>query len=564
MGIDRGEVMNDGLLKLNEARRDEIARQICAEIEASEGAKGTLPLRWERNEKIYNVDPDVSALHVAEGMQPYNIPLYRQKADRVIGTVHGAITGLYPYVQALDDADDGTNEENVERALQAMADDGDFGPKLKQAMRLAVNTNLGILRVRPDFRRKATTIDWVHPGNMMCYPAEHGTFAEAKTVGHRFYKMKYRIAQAQKTGGYYPGEIFGGDDPNDHYQGRTNTRTETTQPVHDGEAQVEVWEVVHEADLAGNGDFRRYLCVVARAQQKLLRCEEYPYSTPWYFDFRLDDAGGQIWPNDSLAQILQGVQMAYSDIHTTLIHGSYMAAFPLVVVSGGTLPVKAKKYGPSTLIESPMDVKVQAIATNFNPGALPHEGEKLEEVADAISGISRMGVGSPLPGDTTATEANGLLQAQQEQKDQYTEAIAPTVGRIWEFLYELLQHHFEAVRRVLGTRFPQELTYPMVAGRQFRFEVTGKSGASSPQALLQKLQFLASLTQNPNSSLDFEQIETRMLQALDLPFSTQGLRKQGPGRQELEQLLMAVGQGKLDPQQAMQAVMQDKQRAGAA
>jgi len=553
--------MKPNLLKLSDSQRDELAQRICQEIDASESSKGTLPLRWERNEKIYHVDPDVSALHVAEGMQPYNIPLYRQKADRVIGTVHSAITGLYPYVQALDDSAEGNNDELVERGLQAMAEDGDFASKLKQVLRLAVNTNLGTLRIRPELKHRAVTMDWVHPGNMMCYPAEHGTFAEAKTVGHRFYKMRYRIERAQRKGSYYEEEIFGGDDPNDHYQGRINTRTETTQPVDQGEAQVELWEVIHECDLKGNGEYRRYLCVVARSQQKLLSCQEYPYSMPWYFDVRLDDAGGQVWPNDSLAQILQGVQMAYSDIHTTLIHGSYMAAFPLVVVSGGALPVKAKKYGPSTLIESPMDVKVQAIATSFNPGALPMEAQKLEEVADSVSGISRLGMSEALPASTTATAAGGMLQAQQERKDQYTESVSPAISRIWEFLYELLQHHFEAMRVVLGTRFPKGLTYAALAGRRLRFQVTGRSGASSPQSLLQKLQFLASLTQNPNSSLDYGRIEERMLQALDLPFSTQGLQKNGPAVQELEQLIVAMAQGKVSPQQAMAALQQDKNGA---
>lgn len=555
--------LRSSLLRLNEEQRDQLAQTICQEIEASERAKGSLPLRWERNEKIYHVDPDVSALHVAEGMQAYNIPLYRQKADRVIGTVHSAITGLYPYVQALDDSAEGNNDEAVERGLQAMADDGDFATKFKQVLRLAVNTNLGTLRVRPELRTRAVTMDWIHPGNMMCYPSEHGEFREAKTVGHRFFKMRYRVEAEQRAGNYYEEEIFGGDDPNAHYQGRTNIRTETTQAVAQDEEQVELWEVIHECDLKGDGNYRRYLCVVAKSQQKLLACQEYPYSIPWYFDVRLDDAGGQVWPNDSLAQVMQGVQMAYSDIHTTLIHGSYMAAFPMVVVSGGALPVKAKKYGPSTLIESPTDVRVQAIATAFNPGALPMEGQKLEEVADSVSGISRLGVSEAIPASTTATAAGGMLQAQQERKDQYTESVSPAVARIWEFLYELLAHHFEAVRRVLGSRFPASLTYGVVMGRKFRFQVTGRNGASSPQSLLQKLQFLAMLTQNPQSSLDYTRIEERMLQALELPFSTQGLRKHGPSVQELEQLIVAMAQGQVTPQQAIAALQQDKNGAPA-
>lgn len=552
------------LIELNDEQKKKLAERICREIEASEAAKGTLPLRWERNEKIYHVDPDVTSLHVAEGMAPYNIPLYRQKADRVIGTVHSSITGLYPYVQALDEDMDGNNDEVVERGLQAMAEAGRFESRLKQVLKLAVNTNIGTLRITPAFPRSAARIEWIHPGNMMCYPAEHGSFEEAKTIGHRFYKMRYRIEQEQRKGRYYAAEIFGGDDPNEHYSGRSRTqsKTQTTEPVVPEDGEVELWEVIHECDLMGTGEYKRYLCVVAKSQQALLSCQPYPYRRLWYIDFRVDESDGQVWPPDSLAQVCHGIQLAYSDIHTTLIHGSYMAAFP-VVVSGGTLPVKTKKYGPAALIESPTEVKVQALQTGFNPGALPSEGAVLEAVMDSVTGISRLGVSQNLPASTTATAANGLLQAQQETKDQYTQSIAPSVARVWEFLYELLTRHFDEVRLALGSRFPSDLTYPCVAGKTYRFEVTGKSGSSSPQGLLNKLQFLLQMASNPQSGLDQKEIVEKIVQALEFPFSAQSLKsKPAPvDPQEIMQLLSAVASGQLPPDKAAQALMMDIQGA---
>lgn len=551
-----------GLLKLTEDQKTRMALTICEEIDASESAKGTLPERWERNKKIYNVDPDVTNLHVAEGMQPYNIPLYRQKADRIIGTIHGSITGLYPYVQALDDQD--INVDEIERALMGMAEDGGFDLKLKKALEITVNTNIATMRVMPHFERgHVIKLDWIHPGNMMCYPAEETMFSEAKTVGHRYYKMRYKIESEQATGLYYEGNIFGDDDPNSDFHGQTGHQTEKTSIVNPKDGQVELWEVVHECDLEGKGEYKKYLCVVARKEQKLLSCQNFPYSTPWYFDIRISEPDGSVWPSDSPAQVMQGIQLAYSDIHTTLIHGSYAAAFPLVIVSGGSLPVKAKKYGPATLIESPVDVKAQVLGGNFNPGALPEESQTLEEVADAVSGISRLGTGENLPSGTTATAANGLLQAQQESKDNYTESVAPSIQRIWGFLYEILSLHFEEVRQGLGSRFPSELTYGKIDGRTFRFEVTGKSGSSSPSALLGKLQFLASLAVNPQSGLDYMAIVDRIVQALDLPFSTQGLKlaPSSVNPQEILAILQAVAGGQLPPEQAAQAIMTDLQNA---
>ncbi|AIE86980.1 portal protein [Fimbriimonas ginsengisoli] len=553
------------LLVLSDGQKKKLAERICKEIEASEQAKGSLPQRWERNEKIYGVDPDVSSLHVAEGMQPYAIPLYRQKADRVIGTIYSSITGLYPFVQALDEDADGNNDEVVERALQAMADDAQFNSRFKKILKLAVNTNIGTLRVSPDFPKHGVRMEWIHPGNMMCYPAENGCYEEAKTIGHRFYKMRYRIEAEQNSGHYYKGEIFGGDDPNEHYSGRSRTqsKTETTSPVVNADDQVELWEVVHESDVEEAGVYKRYLCVVAKNQTKLLSCQPFPYSEPWYFAGRLEEPDGNVWPADSLAQTMQGLQLAYNDIHTTLIHGSYMAAFPMVVISGGTLPTKVKKYGPATLIESSTELKVQALTTGFNPGALPMEGAKLEQVADGLTGISRLGTSENMPSGTTATAAAGFLQAQNEAKDQYTEAMSPFVQRVWGFLYEVLTLHFEEVAAALGSKWPRELTWEMIRGKSYRFEVTGKSGSSSPQTLLNKLQMLLQLSADPQSGLDRREITEKIVQALDLPFSAQGLKSKPPAidPQEILQLLQAVAGGQVPVPQAAQVLLTDIQNA---
>ena len=105
---------------------------VCQEIEHSETGKGSLPRRWERNEQLYNIDPDATNLNLVEGMASYPIPLWKPKADRIIGTVFKSITGIEPYVQCVPDslmAQDAERAQRLERALMAIAnfEDGRFG-----------------------------------------------------------------------------------------------------------------------------------------------------------------------------------------------------------------------------------------------------------------------------------------------------------------------------------------------------------------------------------------------------------------------------------------------------
>src|SRR3954469_8135430 len=110
----------------------ELGIVVCQEIEHSETGKGSLPRRWERNEQLYNIDPEATNLNLVEGMASYPIPLWKPKADRIIGTVFKSITGIEPYVQCIPSstlAKDVQATTRLEKALMAIAtkNEGKFG-----------------------------------------------------------------------------------------------------------------------------------------------------------------------------------------------------------------------------------------------------------------------------------------------------------------------------------------------------------------------------------------------------------------------------------------------------
>lgn len=515
-----------GNLKLSQEKRDDLAIKICREIDASNEAKGSLPKRWKVNEDIYHVAPGVTNLNVVEGMEPYNIPLWRPKADRIKGSLIQSLTGVYPNVQVLTEDTDSENVDALERALMSIADYARFNEVLDKNILDALNTNIGVSRVRPVEKRNGmcVQIDWVHPVNMMCYPSYFGSFEEAKTIGHRFWKLLYQVQKQMNSGDYYnEPDLVGGDDPKTAQgfglEGLNRTNPDVSQDKRD--EYIELWEVITEADI--DGEYKKYICVVAYRQRKVLSVQEYIYPKPWYVDWRTNKEGGRIWPQDSIAQTVQGPQKAYSDIHTVMIHGSMQAAFPPVVMSGGTLMGKAKQYGPAQVWETTEQVNVQVIPITFDPKNLGDEAAKLEEIVDSLTGINRIGTGENLPSSTTATAIDALMSSMAEAKDNYSMAMAPSMEMTFGLIYMFLVEHFDQFKAFFGNKIPQQSLDEIPV--EIRFEASGRSGASTPSALLQKMQVAREIASNPNGEYDLAKVEDQLMQLLDLPFSVAGLKR---------------------------------------
>lgn len=519
------------LTKLSHTKKEEIALRICQEIEASDTAKGTLPRRWQVNEDIYHVAPGVTTLSLFDDMEGYNIPLWRQKADRIKGSVVAAITGLYPYVQCIQEGADAENEETLERDLMTLATHAQFDVLYSEAVLDALNTNNGVLRMRPVDKRPGMTcpvIDYIHPKNLAVYPAQYGTYEDAKTIGHRFYKLLYQVKEQIRKGEYMEvPDLCGGDDPRQDEMQETGQslidKTQSDSPVSQESTFVRLWEVITTIDL-GDG-YKRYLCVVADRQRALLSIEEYEYEEIWYFNFNTAREGGKIWKSDSVAQTVQGPQKAFSDIWTTILQGSMVSCAPPVVMAGGS-PVmgKAKRYSISQIWETDdANMKFFSIPITFDPGKLEAAAAKLEEIVDALTGINRLGTGQELPASTKATAIDALMAMQAEAKDNYTAAMTPSIERMWKFLAEMYRMHFMGMKAYFGKKL--EMNSPSEIPENVRFEATGKSQASSPQQLLAKLQVAAGIAADPTSEYDARKIQNYTMQALDFPFSVNGMKK---------------------------------------
>lgn len=534
----------------------ELGIVVCQEIEHSETGKGTLPRRWDRNEQLYNIDPDATNLNLVEGMASYPIPLWKPKADRIVGTVFKSITGIEPYVQCVPEADvagDSDKAQRLSRALMTVAtyDEGRYGfdRAFRQCLKTAVNTGIAVLYVHPT-RDGLVEHEPIHPKDFCIYPHELGDIGKAKTVGHRYWKLRSEINGLFESGEYLTDEVGGADSVGER-GGKSAAfgRTVDTPAQESDDQLIECWQVVRRCDL-GDGE-KDYLICVARKTQMVLKVERFEYkSGRMYFDVRFDDEYGSFWPASSPGQDVQGIQLIYSDLFNVAIQGGYSQAFPGVALIGATLNSKVKRWGPGTVWELPAGASVQTVGTQFNGQFLVSLVPHIEGIADAASRISRLGTSDNLPASTSATAAAGFLQAQQDGQDQYTAFVAPIVADVFAFIREILSLHWKPIFQrhgtTLGLHGPEDVDFPV------RFVPTGKSTAASPTTLMQKLQMAMGLSQNPQSVLDYQSVEKQILQALDLPFDVAGLEKPaGPLAQELTAVLAGLLNGQVSPQEAM-------------
>lgn len=541
--------------ELKETEKDRIAQDICREIEASERAKGDLPQRWQRNKDLYHVAPGTTNLNIVEGMQGYTIPLWRPKADRIRAASYSSLTSVEPYVQVIQCGKDGENDQAYELDCMTVVEESEFRMHLSQVILDALNTNNGVLHFKPKKTEKGVCVECncVQPKDMMCYPASFGTFKEAKTIGHRFFEMKYRVEKKMKDGLWFKCELS----PSDPYEvkrtGNEKINKSGPDELSPEDEAIELWEVIREMSIDG-GPRAKYLCVVAYQSQKLLSIESYPYEFPWYVSFKTDREGGKVWSSDSVAQSLQGIQLAYSDTINILIQGSYQAAFPPVAIIGGTFNGKAKKYGPGQVWEIPdTSAQVVTIPIRFDPGKMSELVEKYEQIADSVTGINRLGEGQNLPASTKATAIDALMQSMAEAKDAYTDALGKGVQDVWELLHEYFRLHFFEIKQYFGSKL--NLESPEQVPTSVRFEVTGQSSSSSPATMLQKLQMARQIASDPASMYDPAKIDDQIMQCLDLPFATSGLKKDALS--VIMQTVQALGQLGIPPEQIAQQLTQE-------
>lgn len=525
--------------------RQVLAIKLCAFIDASIQQQGTLPERWKRLEAMSRMQPTSGGIKTDDSAEPRTFPVMGPRVEQLVAQVCGPVLSRDPYFIARGFGSDSSRMHEVEQQVQFCNQLAQFDRKFRKATRIAAKSEPAIFRVHfedgsyltdtPDVDAKSMarrrfvgpSISVIHPRNFVCYPLYTGGVMDAKVVGHRFNRRAREIKEKQRSGEYFKGEIVAGDDPQEFEAGREREWSLTDEAgciSEQDDQNVECYELIFREDLDGDGFEESYLGHVAFRQKLLLRIERYgveyedgsfaPYSRPWYFEHILHEPDDEeFYRSNPFAQNLQGVQIAFDDLLTLLIDGSIHAAFPAGFTNNPMLTEKIVKYRPGSIYYVPGDGRIEWTAAQFNPGVMPQILELLERLADSASKLSQAGTGQQFNSGTTATEVQGILAGQQVGMDEYRANACQAPTLICDWMRELCYLHYAAMQEAYGAALPcqdwQSLKAPVI------WEPNGKSSASTPEALVQKVQMVLQLAQVV-PGLNVPELGRILIQALDL------------------------------------------------
>jgi hypothetical protein len=533
------------------------------EVDESSDAKGTLPDRWSRNTRLYDLDPELTNLNVVPGMMSYPIPLWRPKADEIINTVHRALTSYEPYCQLLPYSgkpDDKKKCDRVQKAAQTVISDDTsrqgFDRSLRMCLQLAANHGVSYITswTTADGEVKYDSID---ANDFVFYPHEVIDMKRAQTLGHKIWLLKDEIRALQQSGEYMKVSV-GTDDTVDSRGGESESYRGSgqSQAVEAGFDKIKCYQLIRRCRFAPPGSDEERQSPVANSSDDYTQAKDYLihfcYDTskilkvvPWdyktsrgYFDIRLSESYGSHWPSSSPGNVIQGLQLAYSDLINVLIQLGYAASCPETHITGEQAPARAGRGGPGTKhYHASADVKVFAVTNQVNVAPLMEIVPIIERCANDLLKITPLGTTEPLKSNASGNEAALLARSKEEGRDQYSNFVVPIMAEIFLFVIEMITLHFRKITKRYEGLGLQDATDLKVKARCIP---TSKSNWGSSGTLFQKLGIAGQIASDPESGFDKRKVLEQSMLALDLPFDIESLRKLEPSAIQLAAIIQGL------------------------
>lgn len=503
----------------------QLASDLVREITAWDSEIAQVKERWEQILAIYRMDGTATQINVVDGMEGYATGVMTSKIDALVGNLTTAFFGTSPYWQCVTNDAQSEQSDDLERALQDIADKSGIEQTIAQAALKAALYNFGMVIAHPDEgddgEFKGIKTDWIDPTHAFVWPLNVETIDRVRSVGHRYYLPQWEVEQLVESGEFFDYGAFGGSNTKEHelITGNDDFPSDIFSGVED--AQVELFQIIRKMKVGGKWDW--YLIDFGFAGQKVLKFEKYPYRMPWYAFLRLLRTEKRIVGNDSIGFKAKGSQLLINDLVTTLVHGSYMSAFPPTFVSGGSLPSGTRTIVPGGLYEvDGIGAKIEAAPSNFNPGIIPEMIAQNESWMESVVGVSRLATNQNVPSDTKATTVNALTLNDQRRQNTIYETCSEGIERLGQIILMLFQAHYQEIATVYQGK--TVLEDPSVLENKYVLKVTGKAGAN-PAELGAKLQGMIQLAMLPNSPLDLATTIMQTAEAADLPFDPKRLEK---------------------------------------
>ena len=515
-------------LKKGGSQVEDLEHYLTSELELAESARLGLKDRWDFAEKVDRNDPSIAGTKILDHWEPTAIPSLSPRVNRIVNVTMSSLTGNSTMVQAIPDDKEQTRADALEEALQVLWDRASFDRKLRMALHTSCICGVAVMRQR--MTPQGLRFDFIHPGDFFVAPTYGLDLNNAHLVGHRFYLPRWKVLDMVKSADYNTiseedCEALPAADPSEPAVGRDASydKVSTDNSNEKVNDQLELFELIVRLELDGKAE--RCKVVFSQDGSKLLHKEPYPYSRPWYFDVRLQpDEYGKFWPSGSVAQDIVGLCQLKSAMMNLIATGSMASCSPLTIVTKGTLGKKAKALVLNHIYETPYDLDIKQIPFHFDSGAMPLLIQEIDRLLESATGITDVRLAAERKsGDITATQISAEETAAAQNEGAYPTIVAPSIEDMAAFTQELIVAHMAIFREVYGGSIPEGL-YGFAKGK-VRWQVTGRKPGNSPHLAVAKVQMLYGMSQQPGSVFDPQLVEPALVDMMQLPINTEGLRK---------------------------------------
>lgn len=501
-------------LKQIEKGDDKFAQWVHRLIDAGEDAKDVYEARWDKADAMYWREDGSSGIQLLDGVQSLPTALLTSRVDRVVKSGVDSIFSPSPWVSAIPDLPEQQMADHLETALQTVLEKVGIEKVLADAAWLTCLHAQSYLWARMDSDGMKSSVIGVR--DFVMSPTYGAEIKDADLVGHKYYLPAWQIDERQNTGEWLPFKItVSKSKPEEAKAG-----VDSLDPMH---TDVKLYNLIVRVPIKEGKVVEHKLMhlVYAYEEKKICFVEEYPYSRPWYSRLCFTKTYRDFYAEDGVARRLEGLQHRHTILTEMSICGTILTAMPPLVVSGGKIGAKLKKYGFGDIIETNAPIQAQTLQTQLNLEHLGFSINQVEQEADSVVGTTQTSVSQELAPNTTATAANLLAQTQQLNENSYTGHMADALEDHVAMMQEIIQTHSLDFERVYGSCISDNGLRAMAESVQFK--VTGRSPDASPQIATSKAMALIELASNPKSAINYQEAEKIAVATLGIKVDTDAL-----------------------------------------
>lgn len=555
------------LLNLSKEEREELAKQICSQLDTVDSALEGLEVRWEVNEAYYRNHPgllgkeweeneDGTALVRVWGGEDWapcslHAPLVQPICDSIADNIGNVVLGQTNFCTAKAYGASAQHSTKLTEEVQwhfsnAIADD-----RIQQAAEWCAVLNMAVMRVRFNLVAKdflpenvaadvtapgeiafaGVELDCIHPRDFRAYPHDVSDVTQCRLLAHRWRKMHTsEIEELQEIGRFYKNEReFVETAPEDEGLAASEKIFDKTETLRDRtDTFPTLWTGLFKAKL-GKTHECWYEFTVARESCELLSVKEYELSRPWYVPFYLKQEYGSIYPSNSTAQNIQQLQTAFNELFSQVVDGAALGTYPMFLTNNNGLPEnQIEKWEPLKIVPVVGDPKeaVNQLGLNANLAPLMEAMARIQDLAERTARVSSNDMGTSFQGSMTATESAQIAQGSATKKNAMLNSFSMALTQVWSLGQQLLALNYQWVQQAYGDATPlsgDEMASEIMA-TPVKWEVTGKNAASTPeqqfQAASMLLQTGVSLAQMGLPLFRLEQLGNIMAETSQLPGSS--------------------------------------------